>query len=78
MDALNSIATKHEGINPIQFAVLLDLNPEKAQTPPPTELREAEFEVVGGFYMIGLCGRYSSKAMAAERQTPLAWLFHVQ
>jgi hypothetical protein len=38
----------------MQFAIIFSLNPEKAQTPPPTELREAEFEAVRGFYMDGL------------------------
>jgi Muconolactone delta-isomerase len=38
----------------MQFAVLFSLNPEKAQTPPPEALREAEFETVRGFYMEGL------------------------
>src|ERR1700753_2568891 len=38
----------------MQFAVLFSLAPEKAQTPPPEELREAEFETVRGFYMEGL------------------------
>jgi uncharacterized protein YciI len=38
----------------MQFAVLFNLNPAKAQTPPPAELREAEFETVRGFYMEGL------------------------
>ena len=38
----------------MQFMVLFSLNPEKAQTPPAEELREAEFEAVRGFYMDGL------------------------
>jgi hypothetical protein len=38
----------------MQFAVLFSLNPEKAQTPPTEDLREAEFEAVRGFYMEGL------------------------
>jgi hypothetical protein len=38
----------------MQFAVLFSLNPEKAQTPPPPELHQAEFEAVRGFYMDGL------------------------
>ena len=38
----------------MQFMVLFSLNPDKAQTPPAEELREAEFETVRGLYMEGL------------------------
>jgi muconolactone delta-isomerase len=38
----------------MQFMVLFSLNPDKAQTAPAEELREAEFEAVRGFYMEGL------------------------
>ncbi len=38
----------------MQFMVLFSLNPEKEQTPPAEELREAEFEAVRGFYMDSL------------------------
>jgi hypothetical protein len=45
---------KIEGNTDMQFMVLFSLNPEKAQTPPAQELREAEFEAVRGFYMENL------------------------
>ena len=38
----------------MQFMALFSLNPEKAQTPPPAELSEAEFEAVRGLYMESL------------------------
>ena len=38
----------------MQLMVLFSLNPEKAQTPPPHELLEAEFEAVRGLYMESL------------------------
>lgn len=38
----------------MQFVVLFRLNSEKAQTPTAGDLREAEFEVVRGFYTEGL------------------------
>lgn len=38
----------------MQLMVLFSLNPEKAQTPPPQELLEAEFEAVRGLYMESL------------------------
>lgn len=38
----------------MQSMVLFSLNPDKAQTPPAGELREAEFETVRGLYMEGL------------------------
>jgi hypothetical protein len=38
----------------MQFMVLFSLNPDKAQTPPAEELREAEFEAVRGLYMESL------------------------
>jgi hypothetical protein len=38
----------------MQFMILFNLAPEKAKTPPPQELLEAEFEAVRGFYMDSL------------------------
>ena len=40
----------------MQLMVLFSLNPEIAQTPPPQELLEAEFEAVRGLYMESLIG----------------------
>jgi hypothetical protein len=38
----------------MQFMVSVVLNPEKANTAPPKELAEGEFEAVRGHYMDGL------------------------
>ena len=37
----------------MQFMIILVLNPEKANAPPPKELVEAEFEAVRSQYMTG-------------------------
>jgi hypothetical protein len=38
----------------MQFMILFSRHPDKATTPAPTEIREAEFEKVRGFYTDGL------------------------
>jgi hypothetical protein len=38
----------------MQFMILFTRHPDKAETPAPADLREAEFEKVRGFYRDGL------------------------
>ena len=38
----------------MQFMALFTRHPDKADTPAPADLREAEFETVRGFYADGL------------------------
>jgi len=38
----------------MQFMILFSRHPDKAATPAPSDLREAEFEMVRGYYAGGL------------------------
>ena len=50
----------------MQFMALFTRHPDKADTPAPADLREAEFETVRGFYVDGLVhSRYGCGAMPA-------------
>ena len=38
----------------MQFMTLFSWHPDKAETPAPADLREAEFEMIRGLYAAGL------------------------
>jgi hypothetical protein len=43
-----------QGVLEMQFMILFSRHPDKAETPAPADLREAEFEKMRSFYIDGL------------------------
>src|SRR5258708_37637690 len=43
-----------QGALKMQFMTLFSWHPDKAETPAPADLREAEFEMIRGLYAAGL------------------------
>src|ERR1700720_3413373 len=46
-----------QGALKMQFMTLFSWHPDKAETPAPADLREAEFEMIRGLYAAGLVRR---------------------
>jgi hypothetical protein len=53
-DSAPQFASVAAGVLKMQFMILFTRHPDKAETPAPADLREAEFEKVRGLYTDGL------------------------